>query len=198
MAVLWYCLARTLVGERGITYKYLGLREFAHPWDFSTDSRGDSVVDAEYAADGACGVAHDFREKDLAKKTALCAVKELNRRMTDRATALLHDLACQRQVKGKGQQQRQLHGQKQKQQKQDRGGCEEKASLEMGSCKFNLVLINRMVVGETSPAKNNKQNNSSSSSGAEQSLQSLKEEPFYGMGRCSGGCSVVYCTVLCG
>ncbi|CAM9326203.1 unnamed protein product, partial [Ectocarpus sp. 4 AP-2014] len=125
-------VTRTLVGDAGITYKYLGLRLFAHPWGLGeSDFRkgpGDGLADALndpcladlFSNDGASSVGRSednlrgssVDDNDRVADT-LRKVGDLSECMRLRASAML---------------------------KEEVGG----AGGEKGSCAFNLTLINRM------------------------------------------------------
>ena len=124
-----------LVGEKGITYKYLGLREFAHPWDQIVNSRGRDVPDMPLDD-----------EADSEKVGALRCVRELNGQLMDRAQQLLEEHAKARD------------GQPQ-----------------VGSCKFNLVLINRMAAPEDQVKGKGKGKGKAASAGEEAGQASSKE-----------------------
>ncbi|CAM9413769.1 unnamed protein product [Ectocarpus fasciculatus] len=154
-------VTRTLVGDPGITYKYLGLRLFAHPWglgesESESDFRkgpGDGLADAlndpcladlfskDGASDGEGSVGRSednlrgssFNDNDRVADT-LRKVGDLSEWMRLRAGAML------------------------KEEVGEAGG-------ERGSCAFNLTLINRM---ECSGAK-----------------RDLKPDPLFSMGKCS-------------
>ncbi|CAM9874477.1 unnamed protein product, partial [Laminaria digitata] len=130
-------VTRTLLGDPGITYKYLGLRLFAHPWDGAGDFRtgpGDSLADAlndPCLADlfqsgggggggggGEGGVGLKDNDPENVRDT-LRKVGHLSEWMRVKAVALLEE-------EGKGEGDRRTF------------------------CSFNLTLINRM---ECSSAK---------------------------------------------
>lgn len=68
-------VTRCLLGDRGTTYKYLGLRMFAHPWD-SQQKSGDSLGDA------------------------LNTIQQLNRTLTERTMHHLSELDEKRTQRG--------------------------------------------------------------------------------------------------
>ncbi|CAN0280515.1 unnamed protein product, partial [Ectocarpus sp. 13 AM-2016] len=125
-------VTRTLVGDAGITYKYLGLRLFAHPWGLAESAfrkrPGDGLADALndpcladlFSKHGASSVGRSennlrgssFDDNDRVADT-LRKVGDLSEWMRLRASAML---------------------------KEEDGG----AGGERGSCAFNLTLINRM------------------------------------------------------
>ena len=95
-------VTRCLVGEPGITYKYLGLRMFAYPWDGS-----DALP-------------------------SFAAIGQLNQALSKRSTVLLHNTK----------------------------------KKEVGSCAFNLTLINRCFPRDSNIVK-------------------LKYEPFFETEKCT-------------
>ncbi|CAM9149220.1 unnamed protein product [Choristocarpus tenellus] len=140
-------VTRTLLGDCGITYKYLGLRLFSHPWDSGIDSSkgpGNGLVAVvndpcmaglwgwkivnDGAGEGGSSIAADM-------SAALMEVGKLSQWMRQKATTLLE-------------------------QEED-----ESSGRRLGSCDFNLTLINRM---ESSAVKHD-----------------LKQDPLFGMGKCS-------------
>ena len=137
-------VTRTLVGEPGITYKYLGLREFAHPWNPNEAKK----------------------DEDTSIMRALSCIRDLNSTLTRRASTLLLKHAKRKQQQLKGKTQMKIKG---------------TTTEQTGSCKFNLVLINRMVVETIADTKTATKSTDERASAA----LPLKEEPFYGMGRCS-------------
>ncbi|CAM9981938.1 unnamed protein product [Sphacelaria rigidula] len=117
-------VTRTLVGDAGITYKYLGLRLFAHPWDrdpgfdFRTGP-GDALANA---LDDPC---EKIQRADVGSTLRDIAI--LSSWMHGRAVGLLRDHS-----RGVGAAEGVAEG----------GG-------ETGSCDFNLTLINRMECSST-------------------------------------------------
>ena len=80
-------VTRTLVGDPGSTYKYLGLRLFSHPWvDLSAD--GNELDQAKLKA---AQVGSSLERLGYSSRTAaaLIAMGRLNKRLTDRSTQKL-------------------------------------------------------------------------------------------------------------
>jgi alpha-ketoglutarate-dependent dioxygenase FTO len=74
-------VTRTLVGDPGSTYKYLGLRLFSHPW-IDVDSDGDALH-----VDKPTQVGSSLERLGYSSRTAaaLIAMGQLNKQLTDRS-----------------------------------------------------------------------------------------------------------------
>ncbi|CAM9769868.1 unnamed protein product [Ectocarpus sp. 6 AP-2014] len=125
-------VTRTLVGDAGITYKYLGLRLFAHPWGLGeSDFRkgpGDGLADA---LNDPCLA--DLFSKDVASSVRKSKDNLRGSRFddNDRVAGTL------RKVGDLSEWMRLRAGAMLKEEVREAGG-------ERGSCAFNLTLINRM------------------------------------------------------
>jgi len=75
-------VTRCLLGDEGTTYKYLGLRMFAHPWTAGTDSNNSMPKDASVGLEDALGV-----------------ISKLNNRLTERTQTHLNDLDEKRRAR---------------------------------------------------------------------------------------------------
>jgi alpha-ketoglutarate-dependent dioxygenase FTO len=78
-------VTRTLVGDPGSTYKYLGLRLFSHPW-YDIDADGNALH-----LDKAAQVGSSLEKLGYSSRTtvALIAMGCLNKQLTDRSTQKL-------------------------------------------------------------------------------------------------------------
>ncbi|KAL7542285.1 hypothetical protein ACHAXR_013212 [Thalassiosira sp. AJA248-18] len=77
-------VTRTLVGDPGSTYKYLGLRLFSHPW-VNVDKDGNAM--SIESNDGST-----LRKLGYSKKTAsaLMTMGNINSQLTERSSSMLH------------------------------------------------------------------------------------------------------------
>mmetsp|Transcript_17755 Transcript_17755/g.26492 ORF Transcript_17755/g.26492 Transcript_17755/m.26492 type:complete len:166 (+) Transcript_17755:990-1487(+) len=77
-------VTRCLLGDEGTTYKYLGLRMFAHPWSGKPASKGmkDSISNGSYSVDD-----------------ALSEISKLNNKLTERTKHHLVDLEQKRKAR---------------------------------------------------------------------------------------------------
>ena len=77
-------VTRCLLGDEGTTYKYLGLRMFAHPWSVKPASKGmkDSISNGSYSVDD-----------------ALSEISKLNNKLTERTKHHLVDLEQKRKAR---------------------------------------------------------------------------------------------------
>ncbi|CAM9118562.1 unnamed protein product, partial [Discosporangium mesarthrocarpum] len=120
-------VTRTLLGNAGITYKYLGLRLFAHPWDRGIDCRRGPGDDMAAFINDPCitrlwgagceslGGGGTKGNEDADPSAALRKMGELSKWMRGKAMTLLDEEA--------------------------KGGRPERRQ---GRCDFNLTLVNRM------------------------------------------------------
>lgn len=111
-------VTRCLLGEEGTTYKYLGLRMFAHPWNV---------------------VAHDKKQLDKKKSTesssmsledALNQISDLNDSLTARTAYHLKQLDVKRKALKKNAK---------------ANNNNDKKTTIKGRAKFDVALINRMI-----------------------------------------------------
>eukprot|EP00903_Cladosiphon_okamuranus_P018841 g17329.t1 len=127
-------VTRTLVGEPGTTYKYLGLRMFSHPWTEQSDpgrtsSNSSSSSNSSKRSSQEGGI-----------PSALRRVRVLNDHLKERSLRLLEARKAE-QYKAAGH-----SGES------GGGGWGEDADVEeFGSCEFNVALINRMEPSEDRP-----------------------------------------------
>ncbi len=82
-------VTRTLVGNPGSTYKYLGLRLFSHPW-CDVDDSGDGTVDAMGRDDG---TGKSLRKMGYSSKCtkALITMGIINQHLTERTNDVLRE-----------------------------------------------------------------------------------------------------------
>ena len=107
------------MGDRGTTYKYLGLRMFSHPWDGLRSGGNDKSDDSQGVSDDLDEIEEKLSSSSL--KEALRTVGELNKTLTLRTKAHLIDLASKRKRRGVPTQ-----------------------LLTRGRAGFDVALINRM------------------------------------------------------
>eukprot|EP01052_Picozoa_sp_SAG31_P033288 SAG31_NODE_3740_length_3932_cov_3.662145_5_plen_122_part_00 len=90
-------MTRTLVGQPGITYKYLGLRMFAHPWSERQDAAAREGSEAkmqrrEKKRRGAA--AADAAAKVAAVQSGAVEIGALSRTLLHAGPAALHAERC--------------------------------------------------------------------------------------------------------
>ncbi|VEU37468.1 unnamed protein product [Pseudo-nitzschia multistriata] len=118
-------VTRCLVGERGTTYKYLGLRMFAHPWtdgsEEAADDRGGKKRKRRKRAQG-CDAKVDQLNQAFDEAKTTSTIQELGKSLTMRTANHLRDLDQRRRQR--------------------------RAPATRGRPNFDICLINRM---ESSP-----------------------------------------------
>ena len=84
-------VTRTLVGEPGITYKYLGLREFAHPW---VDGSGSTAGAKTFATSIGAWPAHGLTNQLLAdcQQTVLPSILRARKACLEATTVFVTEI----------------------------------------------------------------------------------------------------------
>eukprot|EP00752_Nemacystus_decipiens_P001669 g1621.t1 len=128
-------VTRTLAGEPGTTYKYLGLRMFSHPWTEQSEP-------GSHSSSSSSSIRSSSRKGSIQDggggiRSALRRVRILNDHLRERSLRLLEARRAVQQEEGARRGESGGGG----------GGDEE----EFGSCDFNVALINRMEPLEDRP-----------------------------------------------
>jgi len=117
-------VTRCLVGDEGTSYKYLGLRMFAHPWSRkrTPTNTNNSIAQSKYTATGRSGNRNNVQD-------AVTTIFELNDTLTKRTTQHLKTLDTTRQIR---------------QQQNSTTTTTNTPTTVKGRAGFDIALINRM------------------------------------------------------